>query len=157
MKKLLLFFTLATTQLFAQRFGINAGLALSTYNAVGRTALPGYAKSDISTSGKTGVIVGAFLDVALSERLALRPGFSVVRKGAIENSTFTNNGTAYQFVERISFTSLDLPLNLLYKMKAGSGSFFSEVVWCRVFCRMAGSMDLILEQMFWQVTRSPMA
>lgn len=75
-KHVLLFFALATTQNFAQRFGINAGLAVATYNAVGKVYMPGYGKSDISTSPKTGIILGGFADFALGKNLCFGRGSS---------------------------------------------------------------------------------
>ena len=101
-KLLLLYFTLCTIHTFAQQFGINAGLAQSTYSAVGKVYTSGYSKSDVSTSFKNGIILGAFVDVAISKNLVFRPGLSMVTKGAIENSTFTNNGTPYRFIEHIN-------------------------------------------------------
>jgi hypothetical protein len=122
-KLLLLIFMLVTTQVFAQRFGINAGLAKSTYSAVGKTYRPGYSKSDISTSSKTGIILGGFVDVALTQNLVFRPGFSLVGKGAVEYNTFTNNGTPRRMIEHIGFLAFDFPFNIIYKIKGGKGHF----------------------------------
>ena len=123
MKKLLVvFFLLANAQTFAQKFGITGGLALPTYVAVGKTYRPGYSKSDITTSSKIGIILGGFVDLALTKQLLFRPGIQLVTKGAVENNTFTNNGTPYRFTEYINFTALDIPLNIIYKIKTGKGN-----------------------------------
>lgn len=123
MKKVLVVcFLLTTAQTFAQKFGITGGLALAKYDAVGKTSMPGYSKSDITTSNKNGIILGGFVELELIQNLFFRPGLQLVTKGAIENNTFTNNGTPYRFTEFINFSALDLPLNIIYKIKAGKGN-----------------------------------
>jgi hypothetical protein len=124
MKKLIiLVFTLITTQTFAQRFGIKAGLARTTYKAVGKTYIPGYAKSGISTAGRNGITLGGFVDVALNKNLMFRPGLSFVTKGAVESGTYTGNGLSHRYLTHFNFTAVDFPLDILYKMNGGKGHF----------------------------------
>jgi hypothetical protein len=76
MKKLIILFLLATTQTFAQRFGVNIGFARTTYSVIGKAYQPGYALSNISTSAKNGIILGGFADFALNKNWVFRPGLS---------------------------------------------------------------------------------
>src|SRR5690242_9971138 len=74
----LFFFSCAilfTIQLNAQRIGVKAGLALASYNAIGRQHPdPYYSKSIINTTLKPGIIVGGYADFELNKNLFLRPG-----------------------------------------------------------------------------------
>jgi hypothetical protein len=65
--------------------------------------------------------VGAFADFALNKNLVFRPGLQFIKKGAKETGIYTGNGSSHRYFSQYNFTAVDLPLNLLYKMKAGNG------------------------------------
>jgi hypothetical protein len=65
-----------------------------------------------------GVSSGAFF---LNKNWVFRPGLSFITKGANESGTYTGNGLSHPYTSRFNFTAIDLPLNIIYKTKAGRG------------------------------------
>ncbi|HEY0040925.1 MAG TPA: hypothetical protein VGB71_09695 [Flavisolibacter sp.] len=121
-KRLLLLLPLLPAQLFAQTFGVKAGAALATYSATGNTNNNlNFSRTNLTTSFKTGIIVGGYVDFSLTQSLALRTGLELVTKGGKEEGTYMFNGTSQPYSSRNNFTAFDIPVNLLYKKKAGSG------------------------------------
>ena len=92
--------------------GIKAGLALS--NATINPTIP---DSYFKTSGKTGVVVGAYLNVPSGKKILFRPGAEIVSKGVKQQ--FDDTYVSYSFPVR--FTYVDFPINILYKFKYTNG------------------------------------
>ena len=107
---------LFTFQLHAQRIGVKAGLALATYNAIGRQHPdPYYSKSIINTTLKPGIIVGGYADFELNKNLFLRPGTEIVVKGSVEEAEYTNNGSNLLLRSTYNFSAVDFPIQIVYK------------------------------------------
>jgi hypothetical protein len=125
MKKHFLLFSVALScGLYAQAqvsFGIKAGFSAANISS----------KSEASdgTSGKkadTKMIPafhgGVIVDIALDEQLSLQPGLFFSQKGSKETIlTFTEGGNQVEVNATARLNYLELPVNLLYKQKIGSG------------------------------------
>jgi len=114
MKKLL-FTTVAILMLgmFNQasaQFGVRAGLNLANLSTN---------DDDTDLESKTGFHVGVFYEHMLNESLYIRPGALFSTKGAqisedFGGTTFTSSG---------SFKYIEVPIDIVYKIPAGSNSF----------------------------------
>ena len=116
--KYFLIFTFFITQCsFGQKptIGIEFGLTLSNV-----TIDPVNVDDNFKTSGKTGVVGGAYLNVPSGKKLIFRPGAEIVGKGA--NQKFEG---AYMYNYPIKFTYVDFPLNILYKINCAKGYFLA--------------------------------
>jgi hypothetical protein len=91
-------------------FGIKLGVALSNATIKMDPNPGGY-----SYSTKAGLLGGIYFDLSLAKQLIFRPGGEVVFKGARER--YINAG--YNYPIRLTF--LDIPINILYKGKIGTG------------------------------------
>jgi hypothetical protein len=102
-----------TTQFsFGQKpvFGIKLGVALSNATIKMNPDPGGY-----SYSTKAGLLGGIYVDLSMAKQLLFRPGAEVVFKGARER--YINAG--YNYPIRLTF--FDIPINILYKGKVGTG------------------------------------
>ena len=109
---------LLTFQSVAQRIGVKAGLALASYNAVGRRHLnPDFSRTVVRTSLKPGLIIGSQVDFKLNENLFLRQGAEMVVKGSVEETLITYNGVSNPIRANYNFAAIDFPIQLLYKME----------------------------------------
>ena len=91
-------------------FGIKLGVALSNATIKWNPDPCGY-----SYSTKAGLLGGIYFDLSLAKQLIFRPGAEVVFKGARER--YINAG----FSSPIRLTFFDIPINILYKGKVGTG------------------------------------
>lgn len=120
MKKKLFVFALliaiaSFTQAQSTRFGVTAGATLSTFQM----------KADnvsIKSDAKIGFTAGVFADIALADNFSFQPGLNFTQKGGKFNSNDELFGDA-----TLTFSYLELPLNVLYKAPAGNGKFFAGV------------------------------
>ncbi|MBI1781604.1 MAG: PorT family protein [Sphingobacteriales bacterium] len=108
---------LITTYSFAQSsntkvgYGIKAGLNFS-----GATIKDLTGEKVTSSGMKTGVYVGFYADVPLSNKWFFQPGLAVSNKGLI------NRGTGAKAT--VSATYAEVPLNFIYKVNGQDGGFF---------------------------------
>jgi len=116
MRKLLLVCSalVAVITSYAQdaKIGVTAGIAVASQK---------FKSSGVNISGdsKVGFTAGVLADLGLSENFVFQPGLNFTQKG----SKFTFNGET----ETQTLNYIELPLNLLYKTPAGSGSFFGGI------------------------------
>ncbi len=96
------------------KFGIQAGAAFA--NSKQDYANPGSNPSP-STSTKTGVTAGCFLNYTLGKTALLQPAFLYVRKGA--RYKYQNNS----YYNHVLYNYFEIPVDILYKTAAGNGSF----------------------------------
>jgi hypothetical protein len=99
---------------FAQSFGVQAGLNIAS-QSIGTTESGGYT---ISTSSRTGFLIGATAAFPISKSVSFRPELNYIQKGSK-----TVGETADEFVH-ISLNYIELPLNVVYSSAAGSGHVF---------------------------------
>ncbi|KAA2245128.1 PorT family protein [Chitinophaga agrisoli] len=104
---------------------------LSTYAQVSFGLKAGYSNSNIKFEDNEGISrlsawhAGVIADLSLSEDFSLQPQLLVSAKGAQQGGVSVGGlnvgGT------KMSLTYLELPVNFMYKIKAGSGKFFIGV------------------------------
>ncbi len=121
LKALLIATLLISTTVKAQKyFGIHAGGGIS--NIV--TKING--KKDEAIKGAAGYIVAADVNIPVSDNLLLQTGlqYQKVRNQVNTNSTSTVGGTTFKrdFSGGSYLSYINIPLKLLYKQQAGSGS-----------------------------------
>lgn len=117
-KLTILFAAFFSVQSNAQRVGIKAGLAFTTYSAESNQATnPNVPITAISTRPKTGFILGSHVDFDLSDNLSLRSGLEMVLKGSIEEGTYTTPGYTGPYSEKMNYPAFDFPVQLLYQKK----------------------------------------
>lgn len=121
MKKIifLAFPALMSAPVFAQNitFGIQGGVNLGnvTWKQDTETA---------NTKSKIGLIIGAVAEIPMSDNIDFRPELNFIQKGykQDESQTFFGQTVAYKADATANF--IELPLNFVYKVPAGSGSVF---------------------------------
>lgn len=96
------------------KFGIQVGAAFANSKQV--YANPASYPSQ-STSTKTGAMAGCFLNYILGKTALLQPAFLYVRKGVRYKSQ--NNS----YYNHVLYNYFEIPVDILYKTAAGSGSF----------------------------------
>lgn len=108
----LIFFSLLGSNAIAQvELGVTAGATFPSYKvSSGNVSLT----SDI----KVGFTAGFIAHYNISERVSLMPELNFVQKGGVLNVSSSNikNSSTYNYLE--------LPVNIVYKINAGTGSFF---------------------------------
>jgi hypothetical protein len=124
MKKIILLLCLlgSTGALFAQsaRFGINAGLNLSTlsYSSSGQTN---------ATSSLAGFHIGAFADFGLGA-VSIQPGILYTTKGGKDDvsgtSTVGSSTLTYHATDQINLNYIEVPVNVLYHIPVVVGNIF---------------------------------
>ena len=110
--------------------GIKAGVTVSNISDNSSNAINKDYRSRVLATG------GFFAHLNLGKKFVLRPELVLAGKGTKLKHTSTNpyNNTQYRYINKITFTYLDIPVNLLYvipirgkKLLAGGGpaiSFF---------------------------------
>lgn len=98
----------------AQTFGLQAGVNIAS-QSIGSEETAGFT---ISTSSKTGFLIGVVGQFPLSKVIAFRPELNYIQKGSE-----TTGETADEFVI-IALNYIDLPLNFVFSSDAGKGKFF---------------------------------
>lgn len=111
------FLLLLSCQCFAQTFGVKTGLALSKYAATYRVNTdPNVLSPTIEVhSFMPGFLFGGYAEMRLQKSWYLRTGAEIVVKGAREKFTSSNNGDPFSTYSNPDFTTLDIPVNLVYK------------------------------------------
>ena len=97
--------TVFSQQTSSLKFGIKAGIAFSKSNI--EVIDTSYS---FSSSGKTGIIFGVYLNMPIGSKVYFQPNLLYVRKGY--KQTLMSYGDSYN--EPISY--LEIPLNLLYTL-----------------------------------------
>jgi hypothetical protein len=92
------------------KYGIKLGLAFAN------TKLD-YTDVSPKIKAKTGFTAGGFVDLPISKSTIFQAALLYVRKGGKEAEV---NGYTYPF----NYNYLEIPLNILYKSKAGNGNYF---------------------------------
>lgn len=95
--------------------GIKAGLAFSNV-----TINPTTPNSYFSSSGRTRVLGGVYLNVPSGKKLIFRPGAEIVFKGGKQKYYDSYNNT-YTYDYPLKFTFIDFPVNILYKITFPKG------------------------------------
>lgn len=95
----------------AQRFGVQAGVNFAS-QSIGSNESGGFT---ISTSSKSGFLIGAVAEFPLAKSLNFRPELNYIQKGSK-----TTGETADESV-LIALNYLELPLNMIYHANAGKG------------------------------------
>lgn len=120
-KTLLIFFIFFTVRAYSQKisYGISAG--------VNYTNLAGTQTLNYSPSGDylTGFRIGGLMDIGF-KAFSIQPGILYNTTGGQGRLNFTDMaGKVTDYVNnRIVLDYINIPVNLLYKIKAGSGSLF---------------------------------
>ncbi len=92
------------------RFGIKGGANLANWTVKFN------GEKDDEYKSRTGFHFGAVIDHSLSENFSIQPNLLFVSKGSgIEHEDHTDKAVV---------STLDIPINFLYKAPAGSGKFF---------------------------------
>src|SRR5258705_9573045 len=101
---------------FAQRFGLQAGTTFSFISSK---------NFDDSKSSKlkTGFTSGIFYDLTIVESFSLRMGLNFTQKGGQDKGSTL--GTSWKSSETYNY--LELPVNCIYAVSAGDGSFLIGV------------------------------
>jgi hypothetical protein len=79
--------------------GVEAGLNLANANIT----------PTVTTSGKTGFIIGSFLDINFSRNFSVAPGLRFITKGYVQNFTDANGNA---ITETVSFNYIEIPVLL---------------------------------------------
>lgn len=120
MKKttLVIVLTLIANTLFAQ---VSFGVQLGTNIAFGKTSYDNSALLTVFTNDpKVGLIAGFLAEVPIGKKLTFRPELNFIQKGSKTNSTLS----FYDASTKITLNYIEIPLNVVYKLQAGSGNFF---------------------------------
>jgi len=109
-------FFLTVLNIFGQQkssldFGIKAGIAFSNSNIESIDSV-----NTFRSSGKTGIILGIFLNMPISSKIVFQPNLLYVRKGYKE----TTYGSGYN--NPISY--FEIPLNFLYTLPSTRIKYF---------------------------------
>jgi Outer membrane protein beta-barrel domain len=111
----LLFILITVTAQSQQRasikFGIKSGIAFSKGNVEVIDSA-----NNFSSSGKTGIILGVFLDKIITQKFNFQLALQYVRKGYKENSF------GYEYNNPISY--LEFPLNILYALPSKNNRYY---------------------------------
>lgn len=111
---------LLTTGAFAQtkmtsetaRFGIKAGVNLSTYSGSG-------ANSNVDYKNNVGYNVTAFGDFGVGNNFFIQPGISLQNKGAKVERTTTVGGSALTGTWKQNVMALEVPVNAVFRIPTG--------------------------------------
>ncbi len=97
---LVLFFTAAAPKVFSQStgMGIEAGINLSNINVT----------PTFNTNSRTGMMVGGYAEIGVSDIVYIRPGLRYVMKG------FSSGGNGVTYTDRLSY--LEIPLLLKVRL-----------------------------------------
>ncbi|MEO6722968.1 MAG: porin family protein [Ferruginibacter sp.] len=124
MKKIILLAAIAaiTTSATAQiKFGAQVGGNLANV------------KSEYSFSGTTvkekskvkfGFLIGLVAEVPLASSVSFRPELNFIQKGTKVNDTQSSSGYTDVTTGEITLNFIELPLNIVYRVAAGSGNVF---------------------------------
>lgn len=124
MKKLFLIAAIAAVSTSANAqagFGIQVGGNLG--NAKSESTYGGTTTKE-ETKAKFGFLVGVVADAPLTSSLAFRPELNFIQKGAKSDFTESFGGITYTEKDEITLNFIELLLNLVYNVPAGSGTFF---------------------------------
>ncbi|MFC3562159.1 porin family protein [Pedobacter jamesrossensis] len=126
MKKLLLCagVLLLATGAFAQktmsgssaRFGLKAGVNLSTYSGTGA--------ADLDYKNNIGYNVTAFGDFGVGNNFFIQPGVSLQNKGAKLESTGTVGGTSVTGTFKQDVMAIEVPINAVVRIPTGDAGAF---------------------------------
>ena len=111
---------LFTTGAFAQntmsgssaRFGLKAGVNLSTYSGTG--------SRDLDYKTNVGYNVTGYGDFAVGNNFFIQPGISLQNKGAKIESTGTVNGTTVTGTFKQDVMALEIPINAVVRIPTGN-------------------------------------
>lgn len=124
MKKLFLIAAIAavSTGAIAQvNFGLQVGGNLG--NAKSESTYLGTTTKD-KTDPKFGFLIGAVAEIPVASNFAFRPELNFIQKGAKSDLTETIDGTTFSDKDETTLNFIELLLNVIYKVPAGSGTFF---------------------------------
>ncbi len=122
MKKLILSIALiaiTTLGAIAQvSFGIQVGpnFAMGKYSA----DFSGYPVT-LTNDPKVGVFGGFLAEIPFGEKIAFRPELNFIQKGSKSGFSLAGFGSPES---KITLNYIEIPLNVVYKLPAGSGNFF---------------------------------
>ncbi len=120
MKKILILagLIIATLSTFAQTttFGLNAGVNLSKLTVSGNGA-------SVSTQSLAGFHIGGVVDFGFNS-FSIQPALLFSTKGGKSNSTSSDGTSTFTDNGKITLDYLELPVNFVYKVPAGSGKVF---------------------------------
>ncbi|MEP7164616.1 MAG: porin family protein [Ferruginibacter sp.] len=120
MKKIILLIVSAITvnvSMAQLSFGIQAGANIAFGKiTVDDTGLPTLFTND----PKIGITGGFLAEIPISEKLAFRPEINFIQKGSKTNTTLS----IFNEFHKITLNYIEIPLNVVYKMRAGRGNFF---------------------------------
>lgn len=119
MKKILLFSALAVSSLFVKAQDLKYGLKAGVNFANQKASISGIS---ISSSSVTSYHLTGFVDIGISENFSFQPGLSLQGKGAKSDIKDDDSGANFKSTENISY--LEIPLNAVYYLPAGSGKVF---------------------------------
>jgi hypothetical protein len=113
MKKsfLIVAFASLTSISFAQKvsYGLTGGLTMASYKQKAESVT-------FTSDSKVGFTLGGFANIAVSDKFTIQPGLNFTQKGGKESEEgFTANTT---------LNYLEIPVNALYNIEAGSGKLF---------------------------------
>ena len=118
MKKIILLAAFAVTTSIASAqvsFGIQLGanIAMGKLSYDDAISVP----AALTNDPKVGIIGGFLAEIPLGSNLAFRPELNFIQKGSKSNAFTTS-----QLKRTLNY--IELPLNVVYKLDAGSGNFF---------------------------------
>lgn len=117
MKKLLFLAFAFTTTCIANaqkpNVGFTAGTAISNY-----TIKEGGTK--VSEEPVAGITAGILFDISTGKNISFQPALNFTQKGAKNEETYMGTTEKY----KVSVSAIELLLNILYNVSAGTGNFF---------------------------------
>jgi hypothetical protein len=122
MKKVILFAAFAVVGFASQaqvtfggHAGINVGSQKTEYSSGSNSVTQ-------TTDSKVGLTIGAVAELPISSGLFFRPELNFTQKGGKSTDTETFGGTTLTYKNELTANYLELPLNVVYKLNAGSGN-----------------------------------
>ncbi len=117
MKKSCCFFLFAffSTSIYSQQGKVKFGMQMGAVFAKTKIEYVNQV-NNLAYASKTGFTGGCYLNYTLNDKLLMQPALLYVSKGARQNF---QNGFNYP----MKYNYLELPLNILYKIKTGTGSY----------------------------------
>ncbi len=120
MRKLLVVFMFCfcfavSTKAQTDRIGFTGGLSIASQK---------WKEGNFSftSDSKAGLTIGIIADVLISDQFSFQPALNFIQKGGKFKSTDLGIGPGEDIFYTLNY--LELPLNFVYKIKAGKGKFF---------------------------------
>jgi hypothetical protein len=122
MKKLFLSIALVAITTIGAMAQVSFGIQVGPNFAMGKYSQDNGGYPIVFTNDpKVGVFGGFLAEIPFGEKIAFRPELNFIQKGSKSGFSLAGFGSPES---KITLNYLELPLNVVYKLQAGSGNFF---------------------------------